>query len=660
MPKLDYARPTDKRPGPAPRWDRRGLLLSLGAGELLVVVVAYAGRSWADVLGQLFIDGWMLLLWLIAAVGWGAAALAPLRRVDPEAQPAVLRGVTAVAAGLGLMSLATLGIGLAGLLSRAVAVALVAGGIVTGGAVACRRWGAALRSDVGTPLREWLAGPAGWHWTWLAVLPLLGISLVAAMVPPGMLWTPDEPHGYDVVAYHFQVPREWYEARRIVPLQHNVFSYFPFAVEMHYLLAMHLGGGPWKGMYLAQLMHVAYVALSVIAVYGVASSLTGVTAAAVTAALIAAGVPWLTLLAPIGFNEGGLLLYGVLAVGWALRATDAPRASSVARFALAGAMAGFACGVKLTAVPMVLAAVPVAVVAAHPRSVARAAAYLVTAAVVFSPWAIRNLGWTGNPVFPEAARLLGQAHFTDTQVERWERAHSPRSNQKSVRARAGAAAGEVLLNWRFGYAPLLLGVVAIGVGARDSRKRVLYVLLALLALFWLALTHLQGRFFVLAVPVVATIVALTEWGRLQAAVAALAAGSALSSWALVHRPFAERMFGSQPLVEVLGVEDLSNLHPPQIRNLPQGSTLSLIGEAKTFVYQHPMRVLRYRTVFDVDTAAGPDVVSMWRGGTTRPQNEWELIHPMELRRFADTYWAIPQPPPELRDVQDLVVVPPAR
>ena len=33
------------------------------------------------------------------------------------------------------------------------------------------------------------------------------------------------------------------------------FSYFPFGVEMHYLLAMHLAGGPWRGMYLAQLMH---------------------------------------------------------------------------------------------------------------------------------------------------------------------------------------------------------------------------------------------------------------------------------------------------------------------------------------------------------------------------------------------------------------------
>ena len=106
--------------------------------------------------------------------------------------------------------------------------AFVAAGVVAGAFMLWRHRERLGAGDVGTPLRTWLAAPAGWHWLWLAALPPLAVALVGACVPPGMLWTPDEPHGYDVVAYHFQVPREWYELGRIVPLKHNVFSYFPF------------------------------------------------------------------------------------------------------------------------------------------------------------------------------------------------------------------------------------------------------------------------------------------------------------------------------------------------------------------------------------------------------------------------------------------------
>src|SRR5205823_9322486 len=109
----------------------------------------------------------------------------------------------------------------------------------------------------------------GTTWLWLLVVPFFAIAVVGALMPPGVLWK-DEPHYYDVIEYHLQVPREWYEAGRIVPLHHNVFSFFPFNVEMHYLLAMHLRGGPWAGMYLAQFMHGAFIFLTVLAVYALA------------------------------------------------------------------------------------------------------------------------------------------------------------------------------------------------------------------------------------------------------------------------------------------------------------------------------------------------------------------------------------------------------
>ena len=198
-----------------------------------------------------------------------------LFRLRPDDHvPGLLPIVTSIGLGLGVMSILTLALGLAGVLNRFTAIAVLVGGIALA-VVEAVRYGRGRRpGEADAAVRAWFGGSAGWAWLWLAVVPLLAIVAVGAMVPPGFLWTPDEPHGYDVVEYHLQVPRKWYEAGRIVPLGHNVFSFFPFNVEMHYLLAMHLRGGPWSGMYLAQLMHASYVVLAVLAVYAFAPTLS--------------------------------------------------------------------------------------------------------------------------------------------------------------------------------------------------------------------------------------------------------------------------------------------------------------------------------------------------------------------------------------------------
>ena len=231
-------------------------------------------------------------------------------------------------------------------------------------------------------------------------MPALGITLVASFVPPGILWG-DEPHGYDVVEYHLQVPREWYEANRIVPLQHNVFSYMPMNVELHYLLAMHLRGGPWSGMYLAQLMHLSLITLAVLAVLALAREPAGHSrngAAATVSAVATVAAPWLMLLAPIAYNEGGLLFFGAMSIGWAWRALRDPERANWRNWSLAGAFAGFACGTKLTAVPMLLIGIPAAAIVA--RLISRSkidlrslATFIITGLLMFAPWLIRNQVW---------------------------------------------------------------------------------------------------------------------------------------------------------------------------------------------------------------------------------------------------------------------------
>jgi len=54
----------------------------------------------------------------------------------------------------------------------------------------------------------------------VATVPTIAIVILAACSAPGWLWA-TEFGGYDVLSYHLQLPREWYDAGRIVPLDHS-------------------------------------------------------------------------------------------------------------------------------------------------------------------------------------------------------------------------------------------------------------------------------------------------------------------------------------------------------------------------------------------------------------------------------------------------------
>jgi hypothetical protein len=269
------------------------------------------------------------------------------------------------------------------------------------------------------------------------------------------------------------------------------------------------------------------------------------------------------------------------------------------------------------------------------------------------------VAWTGNPVFPEAMQLLGRAHFSPVQAGRWERAHKPPAAQASVPARLKVFGNEVLLNWQFGYVLLPLGVIAAVMSRRHANVVFLGVLLLILTGFWLALTHLQGRFFVLAIPLAALLVAGADWGR-RAWVGGIAATAAVVvGLVTVHQKFSSRMYGPQGWAGVVGVpgEALEQLHPPELQSMPADATLTLVGEARAFWYPRKMKWLRYRTVFDVDTSSTSDVIGAWRGQSL--PNEWLLIDPGELARLSKTYFGIPRPPPEVSARQQPYVVAPA-
>jgi hypothetical protein len=570
---------------------------------------------WPVFLYLLIVEGGIAAIWLLAAAGIGRTILKFWRISSTSG---ALNFATSAGLGLGTMSLVVLAQGLCGALNRGSAIGLIVVGLTL--------FALSIRDISNFKLQ--ISNPS---WLWLIIVPTIVITIVGAFILPGVLWG-DEPHGYDVLEYHLQVPREWYELGRIVPLQHNVFSYFPFNVEMHYLLAMELRGGPWAGMYLAQLMHFVFVALTVMAVYGAVESIGAKPQAARLSAIIAASVPWMGMLGAVAYDEGGLLLFGTLAIAWVMQ-----REGGLKHMILAGALAGLACGAKLTAVPMVLLAVPVTLVALCLRERARATAirgaliFIVAGLVTYSPWMIRNTVWAHNPIFPEGMRIVGHAHFSDVQVERWERAHSPVEDQRGLSGRIRAFRTQVVADWRYGFVGLPIAIAAIMLGR--GRATFLTLLLMILVIIWIGFTHLQGRFLVPAIPIAAILVGLIEWGGWKWVVLTGATVGCVTSMIVLG----SRVRAVAP---ALGAVDSTPLLSDAARAaLGDGRPIALIGDARAFWYQIPMSRLSFRTVFNVNNRPGESVISAWAGDAS---GDAELIvDPGELRRLT-SYWQIPK------------------
>jgi hypothetical protein len=179
----------------------------------------------------------------------------------------------------------------------------------------------------------------------------------------------------------------------------------------------------------------------------------------------------------------------------------------------------------------------------------------------------------------------------------------------------------------------------------------------MLAVFWIGFTHLQSRFFVMAIPIAAVLVAQLALSRVGMTVAVLStlftgAPSLIGLYRAMHADLghvdADRGFGFENLMALL----------PDSDGIPADGRLALIGEAKVFLYTIPMANLRYRTVFDVNAAPGESIIDAWIGpdAAELKRRYHLLINYSELRRL-HAYAHIPEPPPSPGG--DLVIVAPS-
>ncbi|MCC6729683.1 MAG: hypothetical protein IT208_10135 [Chthonomonadales bacterium] len=345
--------------------------------------------------------GLLVLLMLACGAGrvvidaLGAAPARPGRRL-----------VVSAALGLGMLSYLVLAIGLLGMLRPApvlVALGALAVASASGFGASWRDLRAAFRREdaPAADRRERALRMA-------AITALAGLSAAALIA----CWLPPGAHEWDSLSYHLAAPKLYIAAGRIhfLPTMHQ--SNFPFATQMLYTLALLL-----DGTMLANLLHFAFYGLCVLGLALPGLSVLGPRRGLV-AALVFASAPivlWESGIAYIDVAEAAFVLLA------ALSALEAAGERVVRQAALAGILMGFALAVKTLA--LVPAALLALVLAGRRVRASAVAAYLLCAAVVGSPFYLKTLAYTGNPVYPFYYGLFGGRNWNAELAEAYEGEH---------------------------------------------------------------------------------------------------------------------------------------------------------------------------------------------------------------------------------------------
>ncbi|MDI6735041.1 MAG: glycosyltransferase family 39 protein [bacterium] len=218
---------------------------------------------------------------------------------------------------------------------------------------------------------------------------------------------------FDALVYHLAVPQTYIKHHKIVYLPDNCFSNYTFNTEMLFTLGLLL-----KGDLLARAIHFLFGLLSALGIYALARRYFG-QRTAYWSILAFCSMPLAVFVATVAFNDFSLTFYEILAVyafinwshekkhGWLL---------------VCGLMCGLAIGTKyFGGFCFIILSLSILWVAWQQQGPLKAlkttAIFAILVLLPNLPWLIKNLVFTGNPVFPLFYPVLGgknwsQFHYT--------------------------------------------------------------------------------------------------------------------------------------------------------------------------------------------------------------------------------------------------------
>ena len=438
---------------------------------------------------------------------------------------------------------------------------------------------------------------------------VLVVMLTVPIVLGGML----PPVEFDVREYHLQAPKEFYQGGRVEFLPHNVYGNMPLGVETHALTAMCLARDWWFGALVGKTISAAFAPLTAWGLFAAGRRLISSTAGAL-AALVYLSIPWVAQGATLGLVEAGtgcyLLATLVAASQLSVHVKSAaekslPEPHRAGWTLLTGFLAGGAMATKYPAAVFVVLPVGAWVAWTSWRqhrardTVFALALYVIAVAAGGGLWLAKNWVLAGNPVYPLAFDLFDGATRTPELNAQWQQAHRPPNFEPADLWRR--LAGFVLTSeW---LSPLVWPLAALGamLGWRDRRLRWWFGYVVLFFALWWLLTHRIDRFWVPVLPIVALLAggaanAATTLPWRRGLLALVGVGTLWSSVVITSGIGG----GDSRYLESLErlKHDPSRLAPGHAwlnAHTPAGQRVLSIGDAQVFDLEVPVL---YNTVFD--------------------------------------------------------------
>ncbi|MDH3346845.1 MAG: phospholipid carrier-dependent glycosyltransferase [Desulfobulbaceae bacterium] len=210
------------------------------------------------------------------------------------------------------------------------------------------------------------------------------------------------PVDRDALTHHLYVPKLYLALGGIVEIPSIPFSYFPMNLDLLYMISLFFGND-----IVPKYIHFSFGLATAFLVYVHLAKRIDIKAG-ILGALLFLSIPVIAKLSITVYVDLGLIFFSTASL---LALLHWMRTDFALRYLLvAGACCGLAAGCKyngLITIFVLSGLVPIIYqrsVPAHKRSAPKALAwalfFVVATLLTFSPWFIRNITWTGNPIYP--------------------------------------------------------------------------------------------------------------------------------------------------------------------------------------------------------------------------------------------------------------------
>lgn len=421
----------------------------------------------------------------------------------------------------------------------------------------------------------------------------IGLSLLLILL--GLLIPPLD---YDTLEYHLGVPAQYIKAHGLIYLPYNVFSNFPLHLEMLYTLGLLL-----NGPILAKMIHFLFLLLILLTIFLLGNRISQTSG--LLAALIFVNIPIVSITSAKAYNDLGLTLWGLLSI-YVLWQWLEKRDKKF--LILAGLFSGSALATKYTAIIFFLIPLTIFIllVSFKEKKGARypfinATIFIIISLIVVSPWYLKNLAYTGNPIFPFAYKVFGGRNWGEFEAQRFKQQHRVNLSDFKMVLEAPrkiilGEEGDIGVTILFFLPFLLLIKNPPGAIKCFSLYSFFYFLV------WAFFTHRISRFLIPTLPLLAIIASYGIFYFLKikryigySLIALLIIGLAFNSsrllyqFALIHplpfisgkdseKEYLQKIFYLYPAIDFINT------------SLPQDSKILFIAEARTFYCERPFLV----------------------------------------------------------------------